>query len=69
MLSLLTAVRLADSGALGAIEPDGTRGKLRNLLSQPIATLPVLSDVIGRRYFNLVDKDAKWVRAHSHTDT
>jgi uncharacterized alpha-E superfamily protein len=65
VLSLLTAVRLADSGLLGAIEPDGTRGELSRLLSQQIATLPMLSDVIGRRYFNLVEKDAKWVRAHS----
>jgi hypothetical protein len=63
----LTAVRLADSGSLVAIEPDGTRSKLRNLLGQQIATLPILSDVIGRRYFNLVEKDAKWVRAHSQT--
>ena len=68
VLSLLTEVRLADSGSLGAVEPDGTRGRLRSLLSQQIATLPMLSDVIGRRYFNLVEKDAKWVRAHSQTE-
>ena len=30
--------------------------------------LPQLSDAIGRRYFNLIEKDARWVRARSRVD-
>ena len=41
---------------------------LQKLLSEQVATLPVLSDVIGRRYFNLVEKDANWVRARSRVE-
>jgi hypothetical protein len=38
------------------------------LLDEEIAVLPALSDVIGKRYFNLVEKDAKWVRARSRDE-
>jgi uncharacterized circularly permuted ATP-grasp superfamily protein/uncharacterized alpha-E superfamily protein len=67
-LRLLTGVRLADVAALARPEPDGTRSELIRLLDEEIAILPALSDVIGKRYFNLVEKDAKWVRARSRDE-
>jgi uncharacterized circularly permuted ATP-grasp superfamily protein/uncharacterized alpha-E superfamily protein len=67
-LALLTSVRLADVAALAKPEADGTRPQLIRLLDEEIAVLPALSDVIGRRYFNLVEKDAKWVRARSREE-
>ncbi len=67
-LALLTNVRLADVAALARSEPDGTRPRLTRLLDEEIAVLPALSDVIGKRYFNLVEKDAKWVRARSREE-
>lgn len=68
ILSLLTNVRLADITALTRTEPDGTRLALQKLLNGQIETLPALSDVLGRRYFNLVEKRAKWVRARSRDE-
>ena len=64
-LSLLTSVRLADVAALAKLDGAGTRLELQKLLSELATALPLLSDTIGRRYFNLVEKDAKWVRARS----
>ena len=49
-------------------EPDGTRPACRSCSSEQVDALPVLSDVIGRRYFNLIEKDAKWVRARSRAE-
>ena len=49
-------------------EPDGTRAELQKLLDEQIAVLPALSDAIGRRYFNLLEKDANWVRARSRDE-
>jgi hypothetical protein len=37
-------------------------------LSEEVEALPALSDAIGRRYFNLVEKRAKWVRARSRDE-
>jgi hypothetical protein len=56
-------VRLADVAALAKTEPDGTRASLCRLLDEESTALEALSDVIGRRYFNLVEKGVKWVRA------
>jgi uncharacterized alpha-E superfamily protein len=67
-LSLLTNIRLADVTALARAEPDGTRVNLQKLLREEVETLPVLSDGIGRRYFNLVEKGVKWVRARSRDE-
>jgi uncharacterized alpha-E superfamily protein len=67
-LSLLTSLRLADVASLAKTWPDGTRLDLQKLLSTLVSDLPTLSDVIGRRYFNLVEKDAKWVRARSREE-
>lgn len=68
-LSLLTKVRLTDVNTLTHKGPNGKRMELENLLGELTAQLPALSDVIGRRYFNLVEKGAKWVRAHSREES
>ena len=49
-------------------EPDGTRAALQKLLDRAGRGAAALSDVIGRRYFNLTEKDAKWVRARSRAE-
>jgi len=67
-LSLLSQMRLADMAALGKVEADGTRPALQKLLGGQVASLPDLSDVIGRRYFNLTEKDAKWHRVYSRAE-
>jgi uncharacterized circularly permuted ATP-grasp superfamily protein/uncharacterized alpha-E superfamily protein len=67
-LTLLTNVRLADVTTLARPETDGTRVNLQKLLSEQVEALPVLSDTLGRRYFNLVEKRAKWVRARSRDE-
>jgi uncharacterized circularly permuted ATP-grasp superfamily protein/uncharacterized alpha-E superfamily protein len=69
MLSLLTEARLADIAQLAQADADGTRRHLRTLLSRQAAALPMLSDVLGRRYFDLTEKDAKWVRAQSRAES
>jgi uncharacterized circularly permuted ATP-grasp superfamily protein/uncharacterized alpha-E superfamily protein len=66
-LSLLTQTRLADVASLDKIE-DGARPALQRLLREQVVALPVLSDVLGRRYFNLTEKDAKWHRAYSRAE-
>ena len=67
-LSLLTQMRLADISSLDRAEADGARLGLRKLLGEQIATLPILSDILGRRYFNLTEKDAKWHRVYSRAE-
>ena len=67
-LSLLTRVRVAQAQELAKAGPDGRRAELEALLGEQVALLPHLSDTIGRRYFNLVEKDARWVRARSRVD-
>jgi uncharacterized alpha-E superfamily protein len=67
-LSLLTQMRLADVGSLVKVEADGARLGLQKLLGGQVASLPDLSDVIGRRYFNLTEKDAKWHRVYSRAE-
>ena len=64
-LSLLGEVRVVDVASLHQVDADATRANLRKLLDQQIAILPDLSDAIGRRYFDLLEKDARWVRARS----
>ena len=70
-----TALTLLTRGARGAgagaaPRPGRTAGasELEALLDEQVAVLPHLSDAIGRRYFNLVEKDARWVRARSRVD-
>jgi uncharacterized alpha-E superfamily protein len=67
-LSLLSQMRLADMASLDKAEADGARLGLQKLLSEQVASLPVLSGVIGRRYFNLTEKDAKWSRVYSRAE-
>jgi uncharacterized circularly permuted ATP-grasp superfamily protein/uncharacterized alpha-E superfamily protein len=67
-LSLLTRVRVARAQELAKAGPDGKRAELAALLGEQVALLPNLSDAIGRRYFNLVEKDARWVKARSRVD-
>jgi uncharacterized circularly permuted ATP-grasp superfamily protein/uncharacterized alpha-E superfamily protein len=64
-LSLLGDVRVVDIGTLGQAQADGQRVGLRTLLDRQIDVLPELSDAIARRYFDLVEKDARWARARS----
>jgi uncharacterized circularly permuted ATP-grasp superfamily protein/uncharacterized alpha-E superfamily protein len=64
-LALLTEMRLADVDALASYGSDNTRANLAALLGRQVTALPGLSDVLERRYFNVIEKDAKWVRARS----
>ncbi len=64
-LAMLTDVRLADVVALAEIKDDGHRPALVKLLSAQLAGLPQLSDALTRRYFRVVEKEPKWVRAQS----
>jgi uncharacterized circularly permuted ATP-grasp superfamily protein/uncharacterized alpha-E superfamily protein len=67
-LSLLTSVRLADVATLAKPGPDGARAALQQLLDEQAKVLDELSDAIGRRYFNLVEKGVKWVRARAREE-
>lgn len=68
-LKLLTELQVADVNELAAVGSDGKRGALLRLTEKYAHGLPDLSDAIGRRYFNLVEKGARWVRARSRTET
>lgn len=57
VLSLQTAIRLADVSELAAASADGTRPQLGALLKQAVDELPHLSEAISRRYFRLVDDE------------
>jgi uncharacterized circularly permuted ATP-grasp superfamily protein/uncharacterized alpha-E superfamily protein len=67
-LSLLMGVRLADVQLLARLGQDGARPSLQKLINEEVSTLADLSDAIGRRYFNLVEKDVRWVRASSREE-
>jgi uncharacterized alpha-E superfamily protein len=67
-LSLLTDVRLADVSALAAMTADGSRPELQKLLGRQTATLTALSDLTELRYFNPVEKGAKWVSARGREE-
>jgi hypothetical protein len=67
-LTLLTRVRVARAEELAKVGPESRRADLEALLGEQVAMLPILSDTIGRRYFNLIEKDARWVRARSRVD-
>lgn len=64
-LSLLGDVRVVDIGTLNQADANGQRAGLRKLLDRQIQVLPELSDAIARRYFDLLEKDARWVRART----
>ena len=65
VLSLLSSVRLADVQSLTRIESDGRRMGLQKLLDEQASAFDDLTDMIARRYFALVEKGIKWVRAGS----
>lgn len=64
-LSLLGDVRVVDIGKLVQPDANGLRLGLRALLDRQVEVLPELSDAIARRYFDLLEKDARWVRART----
>ena len=67
-LSLLRSVRLADVVALAKPGQDGGRTALQKLLDEQASALARFSEVIERRYFNLVEKGVKWMRARSREE-
>jgi uncharacterized alpha-E superfamily protein len=64
-LSMLNDVQLADVVRLAEPDRDGRRTALTSLLETQIERLPQLSDAMTRRYFSVVEKEPKWVRARS----
>jgi uncharacterized circularly permuted ATP-grasp superfamily protein/uncharacterized alpha-E superfamily protein len=64
-LAMLSDVRLADVAALAEPDEDGRRPALAALLSREIERIPQLSDALTRRYFSVVEKEPRWVRARS----
>ncbi len=68
-LSLLSELQVADVNDLAKRTAEGQRSQLAALLARQEEGLPELSDAIGRRYFNLVEKGARWVRARSRPAT
>jgi hypothetical protein len=64
-LSLLGDVRVVDIGTLNQADANVQRVGLRKLLDRQIQVLPELSDAIARRYFDLLEKEARWVRART----
>jgi uncharacterized circularly permuted ATP-grasp superfamily protein/uncharacterized alpha-E superfamily protein len=64
-LALLTEMRLADVESLAKSNNGGVRASLGALLERQIAGLSPLADALGRRYFNVTEKDARWVRLRS----
>jgi uncharacterized circularly permuted ATP-grasp superfamily protein/uncharacterized alpha-E superfamily protein len=64
-LALLTELRLADVEGLAKSDGEGLRAALAALLEHQITGLPGLVDALSRRYFNVLEKDTKWVRLRS----
>jgi len=64
-LSMLNEVRLADVVRLAEADKDGQRPALAALLQAQVERIPKLSDALTRRYFSVVEKEPKWVRARS----
>lgn len=68
LLSLLTEVRVTNANELAEVAPDGTRIRLKALLREQQAVLPELSNALGRRYFALIEKEPRWMRAGARSD-
>ena len=64
-LAMLSEIRLADVVALAELQADGRRPALAALLGTQVARIPELSDAITRRYFSVIEKEPRWVRARS----
>ena len=67
-LALLNDIRLADVVTLAEANQDGRRTSLAALLESQVRGIPHLSDAITRRYFSVVEKEPKWVRARSRQE-
>jgi uncharacterized circularly permuted ATP-grasp superfamily protein/uncharacterized alpha-E superfamily protein len=67
-LGMLNDVRLADLLQLADHDGKGRRTTLMTLLQAQTERIPQLSDAITRRYFSVVEKEPKWVRARSRQD-
>jgi uncharacterized circularly permuted ATP-grasp superfamily protein/uncharacterized alpha-E superfamily protein len=52
MLSIMTAVRLADADRLAAVGPEGERTELENLLLETARALPTVSDSVTQTYLS-----------------
>jgi uncharacterized alpha-E superfamily protein len=65
VLELRSGLQLADVRSLGDSEADGARPRLADLLGANVASLPLLSDAISRRYFSLKEQEPRWMRARS----
>ena len=63
ILELNTQARLSDIEELTKVNPDGVRENLKQLLEEQITQLPVLSEILSRRYFSLMDNSP--VRVHT----
>ena len=68
-LAMLTDLRLADVLTLAEQGPDGQRPALVSLLSRQVERIPQLSDALTRRYFSVVEKEPRWVRARSRQES
>ncbi len=68
-LSMLSDVRLADVASLAEAMNNGARGALSQLLQLQIERIPQLSDAITRRYFSMLEKEPRWIRASSRSVT
>lgn len=68
-LAMLNDVRLTDVVKLAELDAAGQRTSLVALLKSLVERIPLLSDAITRRYFNVVEKEARWVRARTLQET
>jgi uncharacterized circularly permuted ATP-grasp superfamily protein/uncharacterized alpha-E superfamily protein len=68
-LALLSDVRLADVAGLAEAKPNGAREALAHLLRLQVERIPLLSDAITRRYFSMLEREPRWIRASSRSVT
>ncbi len=68
-LAMLNEVRLADVVRLAETDGSGRRPALTALLEAQVGRIPLLSDAITRRYFSVIEKEPRWVRARSRQET
>ncbi len=67
-LAILNDLRLTDVVKLAEIDGNGRRPTLGTLLASHVERIPLLSDAITRRYFSVVEKEPRWVRARTRQD-
>ena len=64
-LAMLSDVRIADVVRLAKTNADGIRPELVALLGAIAGQIPPLTDALTRRYFSMIEKEPRWVRARS----